>query len=386
MSVTSPSFVDRLIVHQFDPARPSPGGIDTCLRGIARYAPEGQRIAVVGVDTGSGPRDRKIGKWEEHKFGENVLQFLPVVKVDPADQRRRIPHSLRLALGLMRYKSRLPQSAVVQAHRMDTAFLISYMLRRPRFVYYVHTQENGLTGKTSDSFWRKAAGIHAYLERKTVLRAGETVVFNKEYAGVLARWAPGVRFSPTWYDPRLNQVGTTARKNKSICWVGRLETPKDPHLALSVLHKLNEMDEGWTLDILGSGTLNSSLEQELGGQLRHLSDSIVLHGRVSPERTAEIMGESTVFLMTSHPGYEGYPRVLVEALASGLPAVVTEGSDTGGLVIEGDTGYVCGRDPEMIASRILDAQSLDRDSARASVVHLSATSVVEDIFMNGQRQ
>lgn len=386
MSVTSPSFVDRLIVHQFDPARPSPGGIDTCLRGIARYAPKGQRIAVVGVDTGSGPSDRKIGKWEEHKFGDNLLQFLPVVKVDPADQRRRIPHSLRLALGLMRYKSRLPQSGVVQAHRMDTAFLISYMLPRPRFVYYVHTQENGLTGKTSDSFWRRAARIHSYLERKTAIRADETVVFNREYAAVVAKWAPGVRFSPTWFDPRLNLTVATKRKDKSICWVGRLETPKDPHLALSVLHELNTMDEGWTLDLLGSGTLNSSLEHELKGRLRPISDNIVLHGRVSPERTAEIMGESTVFLMTSHPGYEGYPRVLVEALASGLPAVVTDGSDTGGLVIEGETGYVCGRDPKEIASRILDARSLDRDNARASVVHLSAMSVVEDLFLNGQQQ
>ena len=58
-----------------------------------------------------------------------------------------------------------------------------------------------------------------------------------------------------------------------------------------------------------------------------------------------------MFLMTSHAGYEGFPRVLVEAMAAGLPAVVTEGSDTGGLIQQGVSGFVCGRDPEELAER-----------------------------------
>ena len=57
------------------------------------------------------------------------------------------------------------------------------------------------------------------------------------------------------------------------------------------------------------------------------------------------MAGAGMFLMTSHPGYEGYARVLVESMASGLPAVVTRGSDTGGLVVDGRTGFICGREP-----------------------------------------
>ncbi|MCC3266574.1 glycosyltransferase family 4 protein [Arthrobacter gengyunqii] len=385
MSVETPTAVDRLIVHQFDPARPSPGGIDTCLRGIARYAPRGQRLAVVGVDTGSGPSDRELGRWEQHKFGENTIDFLPVVKIDPADQKRLVPHSLRLAAGLVRYLRRLPKTNIVQAHRMDTGLLLSSIMPSRKFVYYVHTQENGLTGKTSDSFWKRASRLHAGLERMTARKAEETVVFNEEYATVLASWTSGVRFSPTWFDPRLMRADPEKPQRNSICWVGRLEIPKDPSLALSVVRELNTGGEEWKLDVVGSGTLHDSLKDELKSMPRSVAENVTLHGRVSPETTAELMKSSSVFLMTSHPGYEGYPRVLVEALASGLPAVVTEGSDTGALVVDSRTGFVCNRDPKEIASRILEAQSLDNEKIRASVTHLSAPQVVDALFAHGRR-
>ena len=87
-----------------------------------------------------------------------------------------------------------------------------------------------------------------------------------------------------------------------------------------------------------------------------------------------------VFLMTSHAGYEGFPRVLVEAMAAGLPAVVTDGADTGGLVQPGVSGFVCGRDPAELAGALRAARTLDHAKVVDAVAALSAPRVVREVF------
>lgn len=378
--VRLPRHFDRLIVHQFDPARSSPGGIDTCLRGLARYHPSDMSLAFVGVDTGSGPAGRKLGRWERHVFGERVIYFLPVVRLDPADQNRTVPHSLRLVAGITRYRRRLPSAALVQAHRMDTALSLRSLIKG-RHAYFVHTQENGLTGKTSDSFWRAAGRLHQRLERSVVTSATQVVVFNEDYARSVARWNPVTQFSPTWFDPRLIDGGTRDRDDYKVIWVGRLEQPKDPILAVNAFIELVERDPSspWSLELLGSGTLLGEVESYVASLSRDIADRIRVRGRVEPEEVAKAMQSGGTFLMTSHAGYEGFPRVLVEALASGLHAVVTEGSDTGSLVTDA-IGATTDREPSRLAAALKDALRLDRDSSRAAVAAMSAPNIVETIL------
>lgn len=232
--------VARLVVHQFDAARPSPGGIDTCIRGLCKYAPSGQLLAVVGVDTGAGPPERKLGEWETYTFGEHKVLFMPVVRLDPGNQRRRIPHSVRLISGIVRYRGRIPCAVVNQAHRMDIGLFLLLFFKSP-LVYFIHTQKSGLTGKTSDSLWRYFARLHEKLESFVSRRAVDVRVFNPDYAGQVREWNPRTSFSPTWYDPQL--LAATAERLPQICWVGRLEVPKDPLLAIRAFAKLLERDE-----------------------------------------------------------------------------------------------------------------------------------------------
>lgn len=373
--------MDRLIVHQFDPARPSPGGIDTCLRGLLKYLPDGMQVAVVGVDTGSGPRNRRLGRWEQHRLGGTGFWFLPVARLDPADQARRVPHSVRLLAGLLRYRSRIPAARLVQVHRMDSALVLRAIFLRPQ-AYFIHTQAEGLTGRTSDSFWRYAGRLHGALERRVVRSARNVTVFNEDYAQVVKTWNSAAEFSPTWYDPALVQPQDAARDRYKVVWTGRLEVPKDPELAVRSFAELAlaRPHEPWSLDVLGDGTLMPALEDLVSALPGEVRRRVALRGRVAPADVARTMGTAGTFLMTSHPGYEGYARVLVEAMASGLPPVVTFGSDTGRLVEDGLTGFVCSRSAQEIAARLAGSGAIDRARVRAAVAGLQAPVLVERIL------
>lgn len=370
-----PEKVDRLIVHQFDAARSSPGGIDTCIRGILRYAASAQSIAVVGVDAGGGPSWRRLGQWERHDFGGGAFYFLPVARVDPADQNRRIPHSLRLIGGALRFRSKLPRHEFVQAHRADTA-VATRLLSTGKLTYFIHTQESGLTGATSDSFWRRAGNVHERLELASIKRAERVAVFNPDYGTALRLKFANVRAFPTWYDPEVI-ADTDARIAKKIVWVGRLEEPKDPLLAVEVFRSLSSSGgHSWQMEVIGSGTL-------LEAARRAATDleSVQFSGRLPPREVALRFATSDVFLMTSYPGYEGFPRVLVEAMASGARPVVTTGADTGGLVVNGQTGFVAkSREASELARLVESRETIDRANVSAAVAKLSAPSVVARLY------
>jgi len=376
-----PKSVDRLVIHQFDPARPSPGGIDTCLRGIARYFPSEKSLAFVGVDAGADVPGRQVGKWERHNLGGADFWFLPAVRLDPGNQSRLIPHSIRLFLAVVMNWRKLPASEAFHVHRMDMAAAVGLLSARPQ-VYFVHTQENGLTGKTSDSFWRFFGGLHHVLERRVAKRARAIMVFNDQYAQTVKQWNQRAHFFPTWFDPALIEQEPAHENPNSIIWVGRFEVPKDPELAVAVLEALVSVDPTtpWTLEMLGSGTRFESVALLVERLEPNVKGRITLHGRVGPKQVAQDMARGGVFLMTSHPGYEGFARVLVEAMASGLPAVVTEGSDTGGIVRDGVTGYTCDRNPLNIAQRVISSQKIERSRVSQAVKGFDAPTLVGRIF------
>jgi glycosyltransferase involved in cell wall biosynthesis len=369
----------RLLFHKFDPLTPAPGGIDTCIRGIIKYSDHDEELYVLGVDGKNDPT-RELGRWEAHNMHGRNIRFMPVTRLDPGNQVRRLPHSARIAVGAVKYVRRVPRTTFIQSHRADLGALAKALWPTRAHYYFIHTQESGILGKESDSFWKRAASLHRGVEKRVVRKAAEVRVFNPTYAPIVAEWNAHTRFSPTWWDPELIRPPSDNRTPGRLLWVGRLEQPKVPSLAIQALAKLVTQSPAieWHLTMVGTGNLAEELRTLVSTE--QLEDRVTFTGRLKPDDVMTQMAESSVLLMTSVAGYEGFPRVLVEGLASGLSAVVTHGADTGSLVADDVNGYRVQSDPGAFADRIEQAVNLSPADSRESVRHLSAPHVVRALY------
>lgn len=131
----------------------------------------------------------------------------------------------------------------------------------------------------------------------------------------------------------------------SILSVGRLDEEKNPLLLADVLALLHQRDARWRLRVCGEGDLAGALSRRLAE--RGLADRAELLGYVPVgEELFELYRSSHALLHVSWT--EGFPQVLVEAFASGLPVVAT---DVGGVRVGvGDAAIVVPPgDPEAAA-------------------------------------
>jgi glycosyltransferase involved in cell wall biosynthesis len=106
----------------------------------------------------------------------------------------------------------------------------------------------------------------------------------------------------------------------SLLTVGRLDVEKNPLLLADILARLHTGGRRWRLIVCGDGPLRLALETRLAEL--DLLELVELRGYVPIDGgLLELYRSSHAFLHVSWT--EGFPQVLVEAFASGLPIVAT---------------------------------------------------------------
>lgn len=360
----------RLVVEPFDPRVPMVGGVDTCIRGLLKFHPENIDLSIVGLDvTGDLP----LGEWVDVDLDGRPVKFMAVYRGNNSVIRPKVPHSVSLALGTLRYRRRMGRFDTLQSHRVSIGFVIRRIFPRKPHVQFVHNDGNDSLKVGTESYFQKAVWAFRFLEQRAVKASRDVVVFNREATERLLETGPNVRFSPTWFDDEQFFPATDRAKTSdtvSVVWLGRFEPPKDPLLAIEAM-KL--VPDNFVLTMVGGGSLVDAAKQrarELG-----LGEKVKFFGIMAKDQVGEALRGFDALLMTSH--HEGFPRAVVETLASGVPVITTQGGEPNGLVVEGVNGTrALTREPADIAAAIERITTVDVEACRVSVTDLSASRLV----------
>lgn len=152
---------------------------------------------------------------------------------------------------------------------------------------------------------------------------------------------------------------------KIIVSVGNLLSVKRHDILIRAFSSLAERQPHAHLVIIGGAMHEPAHPQYLKKLARELriADRVTFAGKLEAERVARWLNAADVFALASER--EGCCNALLEALASGLPAVVTDVGDNGRFVRPGDNGYLASvGDSESMAELLilsLESEAWDRD-------------------------
>ena len=134
---------------------------------------------------------------------------------------------------------------------------------------------------------------------------------------------------------------------RDVVFVGRLAPIKRLDLLLAAMAVVKRDLPDVRLSIVGDGPLRASLEEMVN--TLDLAGNVTFEGHRSD--VSSILAEARIFALTSDT--EGVSLSVMEALACGVPAVVSNVGDLGDIVADGRNGFlVDGRTPEAFAARI----------------------------------
>ncbi len=136
-----------------------------------------------------------------------------------------------------------------------------------------------------------------------------------------------------------------------ILFVGRFVKQKNISLLLDVINAVCARKQNILFTIVGSGPEHEWFKNEI--RERGLSDVCDIRGTVARDVLPTLFNTHHLFLLVSY--YEGFPRVFMEAAASGMPIVTTRVGGVKDLVVNEEGGYVLpqGTSPEVFADRIM---------------------------------
>jgi glycosyltransferase involved in cell wall biosynthesis len=323
----------------------------------------------------------------------------------------------RAVIPLLAFFVRLAAALIREARRYDllivsgmktiplVAVPLGTLLGKPCIVRVESTSELDAPGiaehpeRPAGPLGRLMNGLLASLRRTALVRADGVIALSKALGDRLLEWgvaAPRIRqianaidlraFSPANAAERaaLRTELALPRSATLMIYVGRLSRAKGIDLLVRMWPQMSERHPELHLLIAGAGRdSHDNCEAQLREQLRSgMPGRERVHMLGETDRVHLYLKASDLYILPSE--YEGFSVAIIEALASGLPALLTPVGSVPELIRDGENGFIfAARDAEALVGAV-DAAFAVRERwpqigrrARATVESMDLGAVAE---------
>ena len=261
---------------------------------------------------------------------------------------------------------------IIHSHLYE-ADLVAYQLKvkNVKFFSHIHSNRkelenkpivNGVKQKLIFSFEKKM--YLNFLKRNNV----KLVAISKDCYNFatndLSQKKENVTFLPNCIDYNLFKSSPRTSSEKEVfklVTIGRFVPKKAQEFLIEVALKLKEKGVSFTLDLLGDGPERKRIEES---SIQYNMDNLVnFRGIVN---NPELYLKSADLYIHSAKE-EPFGLVLIEAMASGLPIVTTNGGGNKDIVINNENGFMLeSRNPELFANKVIELINSPKDYERIS--------------------
>ena len=145
--------------------------------------------------------------------------------------------------------------------------------------------------------------------------------------------APHIHYVGNGVDTTLFKPDISNRRNQIIA-IGRLRWHKGFEYLIREFYLSHAISHGWDLVIIGEGSDEMALKSIIHDL--HVEDNVVLKGRQNRYEVASALSVSKIFALSS--ATEAFPKVLLEAMASGCHVIATDVGEVKNII--GNTEFV----------------------------------------------
>jgi glycosyltransferase involved in cell wall biosynthesis len=289
-----------------------------------------------------------FGDESDHKFIKNKnIKIFPVYEHFTRSDSRvtRLLKSLTIPFSIKKYA---PAADIIKTNQLNgvwIAILLKKLLRKPLIVRTGYNLYEFSINESKTKFIQLFHKIITKLALKISDIYTVTSVEDSKFLKSNFKFNKEIMVIPNWVDS-LKYENYEDRYNDKILTVGRIEKQKDYDSLIRAVSSTK-----FSLDIIGEGEERKNL-QNLVDEIRA---NVSFKGRMDFDELSNYYKKYKVFVSSSL--YEGNPKVVLEAMASGCLVIAKNNKNNKELITNAETGYLYETNDELI--EILKTNLLD---------------------------